>query len=73
LGSGSNISNRSLLAPILQASGAALHVSANAQYHVAPVLDVSRMRAEFGFAPTPVLPALGRLVEEYRKISHAQD
>jgi len=65
--SGRNISHRELLEPIVAASGATLIVCEGAPRTISPVIDIDRLRVEFAFEPTPVLPTVAVLVNEYRK------
>lgn len=66
--SGRNISHRELLEPIIAASGASLTVFEGAPTIISPPINIDRVRGEFAFEPTPVLPTLPTLVAEYRKL-----
>jgi nucleoside-diphosphate-sugar epimerase len=67
LGSGENLSNRLLAAHISAATGAQVNVIRGAPCIAWPQVDISRLQGEFGFHPTPVLPALLELINEFRK------
>lgn len=71
LGAGENLSNRVLAAQIAAATGARVHVAEDAPRIAWPTVDISRLRDEFGYQPTPVLPALPGLVNEFRKRCNA--
>lgn len=65
--SGANVSHRALLEPILKESGASLTAHVQAPLDTPVAIDISRMRAEFGFIPSAVVPEIGRLVRQYRE------
>ncbi|MCI4567729.1 NAD(P)-dependent oxidoreductase [Lysobacter sp. CFH 32150] len=73
LGSGQNLTHAQLLEPILATTGATLKVVEGAPCVMAPQMDISKLRNEFGFRPTPVLPSIAGLINHYRKFAHAQD
>jgi len=65
--SGRNTSHKDLLTPILAASGASLTVHDGAPVVTSPPINIDRLKSEFAFEPTSVLPTLAALVTEYRK------
>ncbi|GLQ47110.1 sugar nucleotide oxidoreductaseepimerase [Dyella lipolytica] len=65
--SGRSISHRDLLKPIQSASGASLTVRVGAPVDTSPSINIDRLKTEFSFEPTSVLPILAALVTEYRK------
>lgn len=67
LASGVNLRHAEVLETILRASGAELVIDREASAHVAPLLDIGRLRAEFGFMPSAVLPQLESLTHEFGK------
>ncbi len=73
LGSGQNLTHAELLEPILAATGAQLSINESAPRIIAPPINIGRLRDEFGYQPTPVLPCIPELVREYWKLSHAED
>ncbi len=73
LASGGNVTHRQLIEPILAESGARLSMCKNASRIVSPTIDISRLRNEFGYHPSAVLPLIPGLVREYRKQQHAEN
>lgn len=73
LGSGHNLTHAELLEAILAATGATLTVEENAPQFITPPIDTNRIRNEFGYQPSLVIPYIPELIREYRKTSHAQD
>ena len=69
IGRGANVSHRDLLAPILAETGARLDIEPGAPTLRAPVLDISRVREEFGFSPGDIVAAIPGLVRDYRNAS----
>lgn len=67
LGSGENLSNRDVAAQISAATGARVDVVEGAPRIAWPRVDISRLQVEFDYHPTPVLPALLELINEFRK------
>lgn len=73
LGGGGNLRHSEILAPILAASGARLKVLEGAPLHAGPEVAIDRLRSEFNHVPTPVLPRIPGLVNEYMKLTHAEN
>lgn len=71
LASGINLRNADILAPIIQITGASVTVAEGARTDTPPLVDIGRLRAEFGFVPTPVLPRLAPLTREFGKSINA--
>lgn len=67
LGSGENLTNRLMTEQIAAATGARVSVIEGAPRIAWPRVDISRLQAEFDYRPTPVLPALLELINEFRK------
>ncbi|WP_346948352.1 NAD(P)-dependent oxidoreductase [Dyella sp.] len=65
--SGVNLTHQAVLAEVLRASGAGSSVLESAPLSISTPVDIARIAAEFSFKPSPVLPAIGGLVNEYRK------
>ena len=65
--SGVNLTHEAVLAEVLRASGATSSVLESAPRSISTAVDISRIAGEFSFKPSPVLPAIGELVNEYRK------
>jgi nucleoside-diphosphate-sugar epimerase len=68
-GSGINLTHEDLLRPILEATGAELIIQQDAPRIVSPVIDIDRLRGEFDYRPSPVLPYIPELINEYRKLN----
>ena len=73
LAAGANLTHRQLIEPILAASGARLIVCEDAPRSVSPIIDISRLRNEFAYRPSAVLPLITELVREYRKQQHVEN
>ena len=71
LGSGENLTNRLVTEQIAAASGARVGVVESAPRIEWPRVDISKLRTEFDYRPTPVLPALLELTNEFRKTNDA--
>jgi len=71
--SGTNLTHRQLLEQIQTVTGARLSVRENAPCTVAAPIDIDRLREEFGYRPTPVLPLIPPLIDDYRKQRHAEN
>jgi len=71
--SGVNVSNRQIVERLAAVTGCAVEVDATAAALKFPVLDIGRLRGEFGFAPGSVLADMKDLVEQYKGARHAQD
>lgn len=71
LASGINLKHAEIIAPILQVSGATVAVAADAVTTVAPPVDITRVRTEFGFSPLSVPPALASLTQTFGRSFNA--
>lgn len=71
LASGINLKHAEVLAPILQVSGATVDVAADAATTMAPPIDITRLRTEFGFEPLSVPPALASLTQTFGRSFNA--
>lgn len=70
---GGNLRHAEVVERIAAASGARWTVRQGAPCIETPAVDIGRLRAEFGYAPAPVLARIPELVHAYRKFAHAQD
>lgn len=66
--SGVNLTHQAILVEVLRASGATSSVMESAPRSISTSIDISRIAGEFSFKPSPVLPAISELVNEYRKM-----
>lgn len=71
--SGTNLSHRQIVDEIVRATGADLVVAASAPRVRHPVIDISRLRDEFSYRPSPVLELVAALVNDYRNPSNVED
>lgn len=71
--SGDNLTHRQLVEQIQAVCGARVSLRADAPCVVSPVIDIGRMRDEFSYRPTPVLPLISQLIDDYRKQGHAEN
>lgn len=70
--SGERISHAQLVAALVSLTGCASAVAPGSPRFDFPDIDIGRVRAEFGFSPSPVLAQLPRLVEQARLRMPAQ-
>lgn len=71
--SGANLSHRQLVDEIARITGATVVAADDAPRVAHPVIDVSRLREEFSYRPTPVLGLIAALVNDYRNPSNVED
>ena len=71
LASGVNLRHADILAPIVQVTGASVTVAEGARAETFPLMDTGRLRSEFDFVPTSVLPRLAPLTREFGKSLNA--
>jgi nucleoside-diphosphate-sugar epimerase len=71
LASGINLRHADILAPIVQATGASVTIAEGVRTETFPLVDTGRLRSEFDFVPTPVLPRLAPLTREFGKSLNA--
>lgn len=71
LASGLNLRNADILTSIIQVTGASVTIAEGARTEISPLIDTGRLRSEFGFVPTPVLPRLAPLTREFGKTINA--
>ena len=71
--SGVNLTHRQLVEQIQAISGARLTVGEDAPRMVMETIDISRLRDEFSYQPSAVLPLICELTNEYRKQVHAEN
>lgn len=64
--SGANVSHRELAEKLRALTGCEIEFAAGAPVAKFPLIDIERMRREFGFAPSSVLDDLPQLVESYK-------
>ena len=73
LASGANTTNREILEALSRATGCSYAARAEAPTLRFPVIDVSRLREEFQFAPQPLPARLPALVAAFKQALHDQD
>lgn len=71
LASGVNLRHADILAPIVQVTGASVTIAEGARTETFPLMDTGRLRSEFDFVPTSVLPRLAPLTREFGKSLNA--
>jgi nucleoside-diphosphate-sugar epimerase len=70
-GSGLNLTHGDLLRPIIEATGAELIIQQGAQCISSPLINIDRLCDEFAYQPSPVLPYIPELINEYRRFTNA--
>ena len=67
IASGMNLSNAVIVGEISRLTNCSVSFASNARRIVFPRISVDRITAEFGFDPSPVLPALPSLIQAFRE------
>ena len=67
LASGTNTSNRQIMDKICLLTGCRMQVAPDAVTMIYPIINIARMRGEFGLQPGQLLDNLERLVETFRR------
>jgi nucleoside-diphosphate-sugar epimerase len=67
LAAGHNTTHSAILDGIARATGCRVEVEPDAPRAIFPVVDVSRLRAEFGYAPSALLDDLPSLIDVYAR------
>lgn len=67
LGASRNLTHAEIVQSIVASTGARCSVAPGAPTLASPPIDIGRLRAEFGFEPSPVLDHLSRFIDAYRK------
>lgn len=65
--SGASVTNGEIVAAIARITGCTVSVAPNAETWTYPEIDITRIRGEFGFEPSPLLRDLPALIDYYRR------
>ncbi len=63
--SGKNTSNRSLMSEIKKQTGCRVTMADHTKVSRFPEISINRVKAEFGFSPEPLIPAISTLIPQY--------